>query len=56
MPRLAGNNSQPTGSAIGFEATLWSAVEKLKGNMDAEQLEAGLVREAVGLALVHVLR
>jgi len=23
------------GSALGFEATLWSAAEKLKGNMDA---------------------
>jgi len=36
MPRLATKNSSPNGAgALGFEATLWSAAEKLKGNMDA---------------------
>src|SRR5471030_1957150 len=35
MSRAASKNSQSNGSALGFEATLWSAAEKLKGNMDA---------------------
>jgi len=30
-----GNGANGTNSALGFEATLWSAAEKLKGNMDA---------------------
>ncbi len=34
---MARKNSQnnDNGGALGFEATLWSAAEKLKGNMDA---------------------
>ena len=33
---MARNNSNDNGAgALGFEATLWSAAEKLKGNMDA---------------------
>jgi type I restriction enzyme M protein len=35
MPRPDNKKSPPNGSALGFEATLWSAAEKLKGNMDA---------------------
>jgi type I restriction enzyme M protein len=35
MPPVASKKSPPNGSALGFEATLWSAAEKLKGNMDA---------------------
>ena len=35
MPRPDSKKSPPNGSALGFEATLWSAAEKLKGNMDA---------------------
>jgi hypothetical protein len=35
MARVTSKNSAPNGSALGFEATLWSAAEKLKGNMDA---------------------
>jgi len=35
MPRSDSKKSPPNGSALGFEATLWSAAEKLKGNMDA---------------------
>ena len=38
MPRLATKNSSPNGAGgLGFEATLWSAAEKLKGNMDAAE-------------------
>jgi type I restriction enzyme M protein len=32
---MANNNHKP--GALGFEATLWSAAEKLKGNMDAAE-------------------
>ena len=35
MARVTGKNSAPNGSDLGFEATLWSAAEKHKGNMDA---------------------
>jgi hypothetical protein len=35
MPRPSSKKSPPNGSALGFEATLWPAAEKLKGNMDA---------------------
>ncbi len=35
MSSVASKKSPPNGSALGFEATLWSAAEKLKGNMDA---------------------
>ena len=31
----AKTNDNGASSALGFEATLWSAAEKLKGNMDA---------------------
>src|ERR1035438_1799479 len=37
MPPVASKKSPPNGSALGFEATLWSAAEKLKGNMDAAE-------------------
>ena len=38
MPRLAKKNVSLNGAgALGFEATLWSAAEKLKGNMDAAE-------------------
>ena len=37
MPPAASKKSPPNGSALGFEATLWSAAEKLKGNMDAAE-------------------
>jgi len=30
-------NGHGSSSALGFEATLWSAAEKLKGNMDAAE-------------------
>jgi hypothetical protein len=29
------NKKQSTGSALGFESTLWAAANKLRGNMDA---------------------
>ena len=35
MARVTSKNSAPNGSALGFEATLWSVAEKLKGNTDA---------------------
>ena len=35
MARVTSKNSAPNGSALGLEATLWSAVEMLKGNMNA---------------------
>ena len=35
MARVTSKNSAPNGSALGFEATFWSAVEKLKGNMNS---------------------
>jgi hypothetical protein len=37
MPQPASKNSPPNGSGLGFETTLWSAAEKLKGNMDAAE-------------------
>jgi hypothetical protein len=35
MARVTSKKSTPNGSARGFKATLWSAAEKLKGNMNA---------------------
>jgi hypothetical protein len=35
MARVTSKNSAPNGSALGFEATLWPAAEKPKGNMNA---------------------
>ena len=35
MARNNSNNNGNAAGALGFEATLWSAAEKLKGNMDA---------------------
>jgi len=31
MPRVTSKNSSQNGSALGFEATLWSAADKLHG-------------------------
>ena len=40
MPRLATKNSSPNGAGgLVFEATLWSAAEKLKGNMERIRLK-----------------
>jgi len=30
MPRVTSKNSSPNGSALGFEATLWAAADKLR--------------------------
>jgi len=42
---MAKGNIQTTtsGSALGFEATLWSVAEKLKGNMDAGEFWMGSI-------------
>ena len=31
MPRVTSKNSSQNGSALGFEATLWAAADKLRG-------------------------
>jgi len=37
MPRVTNKNSSQNGSALGFEATLWAAADKLRGNLDAAE-------------------
>jgi hypothetical protein len=51
MARVTGKNPAPNGSPLGFEATLWSAAEKLKGNTDAgEYRHSRVARRAAAQA------
>src|ERR1017187_10439058 len=36
-PRCKSSNSKNSGSALGFEATLWATADKLRGNLDAAE-------------------
>src|ERR1017187_9160513 len=36
-PRCKSSNSKNSGSALGFEATLWATADKLRGNLDATE-------------------
>jgi hypothetical protein len=40
MARVTSKNSAPNGSALGFEPTLWSVAEKLKGKLLSGNLRA----------------
>jgi restriction endonuclease S subunit len=47
---MANNNKS---GALGFEATLWSAAEKLKGNMDAAEYRHEVLASATGTTVKH---
>ena len=53
MARVTSKNSAPNGSALGFEATLWSAAEKLKGNMDAGEYKHIVLGHVSSVELVN---
>jgi len=37
MPKAKSQNQKPSGSALGFEQTLWATADKLRGNLDAAE-------------------
>jgi hypothetical protein len=52
MARVTSKNSAPNGSALGFEDNLWSAAEKLKGNMDAGEYKHVVLGQGSNVELV----
>jgi hypothetical protein len=53
MARVTCKNSAPNGSALGFEATLWSTAEKLGGNTDTGEYRHIVLGHVSNVELVN---